>query len=139
MFREVLQIVTATVITLAICFLWYNPLLFGRIWCSYQFPNECRPKGNQWDPRTLYLTVVGLVIQNTIFTGAINGLILAMTPYAPAFGIPLLCAGVASTLVACASLPYYLFAEQPFPIYMFHTGHATMQISASIFTIYLLA
>lgn len=91
----------------------------------------------------LYCTSVALVIQSAVLTFLTDTLLLAVDPFVldslPALGFPLLGAVAITTVVSCASLPHYLFAGSPLPLFLVCSSHDTAQIAAAVFVIYALA
>lgn len=108
---------------------------------SYHFPGRQFGDCGNDSKFPLFCTAVGLFIQNAVLTYAINSLTELFGPnhvVAPGFPpLPLIYTMVIAIIVACASMPHYLFAGQPFPLFAIAAGHDTVQLTAAIFLIYL--
>ena len=80
-----------------------------------------------------------MLVQNAVLTYVVNSLIELIEPNLAGFpSFPLCCTAVVAMVVACASMPHYLFAGRPFPLFVIAAAHDTAQLAAAIFTIYLL-
>ncbi len=119
--------------------LWYSPRLFGRLWWHYQFPGRKFGEGGAATSCLfpIVVTAVVLAVQNTILGLLINALLGRVGPCA--FYSPPLCAAALAVIMACASLPHYLFAGKPLPLYLICSGHDAAQITVAVFNIYILA
>lgn len=141
--RLLVQVAAATVGCMAVGAFWYSSRLFGRIWWHYQFPGKKFGECTTPCVLPLSLTAAVLVVQNTVLGILINSLLWSLgpcvLPYLELCHLPIACAAVITMVTACASLPHYLFAQQPLALYLIASGHDTAQITTAIFIIYTLA
>ena len=139
----VLQVTLATVVCFGVGWLWFSPLLFGPTWWKYQFPGRTFGDCENSSKFPLSMAAFALVIQNCVLTFTINTLLASLKPTVmqdfPPLGFPILCATVVATASACVSLPHYLFANQPLPLFMINSAYDTAVYFTSIMVIYMLA
>ena len=142
-FAVLLQMIAGTIASFIVGMVWYSPFFFGHIWWRYEFPEK---RFGDYENNTdfpIYCTIAALVLQSVVLTGTVHILLEIVDPSVlcdlPIMGFPLGCSVVIGMVVACASLPHYVFTGKPFPLFLVCATHDLVQIAAAICVIYLLA
>ena len=143
-----IQCACAVFVNLFIGFTWYSEVAFGRVWWAYTFPGiafgdmKSIKKSGTLNIMPLHLTFVTVIIQSMILTFSINTLLPMFAEHSSVctgLRFPVIFGAIVAGVLACASIPHYVFAMKPLGLLLICIGHDTAQLFASVFAIYMLA